>query len=156
MTVSRHTIDGRPALRLERRLPHPVERVWRAVSEPAALARWFVAEAQWTPAVGEQFEAAGASGRVTAVDPPRLLAWEWSVERYSFELEPNGDGCRLVFTHVFNPDFGPAWQHAAGWETYFNRLEAHLGGGHLSEQDAHAGIDTLMERYREQFASAGS
>ena len=154
MTVTQHTLDGRPALRLERHLPHSVERVWRAVSEPAELARWFVAEAQWTPFEGEEFEAAGARGRVTAVEPPRLLAWEWSVERYSFELEPDGDGCRLVFTHVFNPDFGPSWQHAAGWDTYFNRLDAPLAGGHLSEQDAHAGIDALMERYREEFATA--
>jgi hypothetical protein len=155
MTASQHTIDGRPALRIERRLPHSAERVWRAVTEPAELARWFVAEAHWTPAVGEEFEAAGQRGRVTAVEPPRLLAWEWGVERYSFELEPDGDGCRLVFTHLFNPELGPAWQHAAGWETYFNRLDTHLAGGHLSEQDAHAGIDALMERYRAEFAHAG-
>src|SRR5438067_55997 len=86
--------------------------------------------------------------------PPRLLAWEWSVESYSFELEPDGEGCRLVFTHVFNADFGPPWQHAAGWETYFNRLEAHLDGGYLSEQNAHAGMETLMERYRAEFELA--
>jgi hypothetical protein len=29
------TIDGRPAVRFEHRLPHSIERVWRAVSEPA-------------------------------------------------------------------------------------------------------------------------
>ena len=29
------TIDGRPALRFERILGYPVERVWRAVSVPA-------------------------------------------------------------------------------------------------------------------------
>ena len=34
-------IDGRPALRFERYLAHSVERVWRAVSEPAELERWF-------------------------------------------------------------------------------------------------------------------
>jgi predicted nucleic acid-binding Zn ribbon protein len=28
------TVDGRPALRFERVLAHPVERVWRAVSVP--------------------------------------------------------------------------------------------------------------------------
>ena len=59
----------------------------------------------------------------------------------------------LVFTHVFNPALGPGWQHAAGWETYFDRLDAHLAGGYLSEEDAHEGIDALMERYRERFAA---
>ena len=62
----------------------------------------------------------------------------------------------LVFTHVFNPALGPGWQHAAGWETYFNRLDAHLAGGHLSEEDAHAGIAALMDHYRESFGPASA
>jgi uncharacterized protein YndB with AHSA1/START domain len=40
MTVHQHVVDGRPALRLARHLEHSVERVWRAVSEPAELAKW--------------------------------------------------------------------------------------------------------------------
>jgi Activator of Hsp90 ATPase homolog 1-like protein len=151
-TGTQHSVDGRPALRFERRLAHPVERVWRAVSQPAELERWFVAVVPWTPAVGETFEAGGATGRITAVDEPRLLAWEWGSELYSFELSPFGDdGCLLVFTHVFTAEFGPDWQHAAGWETYFARLDAHLAGGFLSETDAHAGIDDLMAAYRADF-----
>jgi uncharacterized protein YndB with AHSA1/START domain len=154
MSGSQTTVDGRPALRFERRLDHSVQRVWRAVTEPAELARWFVSEVPWTPAAGETFAAHGQTGRITAFEPPRLLAWTWGAERYRFELAPDGDGCVLVFTHVFDPELGPGWQHAAGWETYLNRLEAHLGGGFLSEQDAHAGIDELMQRYRERFAAA--
>ena len=151
MTASQLTVDGRPALRLERRLEHSVERVWRAVTAPAELARWFVAEVPWTPTAGEEFEAGGEHGRITALEPPRLLAWTWGIEEYSFELTADGDGCVLVFTHVFNPALGPGWQHAAGWETYFNRLDAHLAGGFLSEEDAHEGIDALLERYRAAF-----
>lgn len=151
MSTTQQTVDGRPALRVERRLGHSIERVWRAVIEPPELARWFVAEVPWTPAVDEEFEAYGERGRITALEPPRLLAWTWGVERYAFELAPDGDGCVLVFTHVFNPELGPAWQHAAGWETYFNRLDAHLAGGFLSEEDAHEGIDALFARYRDAF-----
>jgi len=62
----------------------------------------------------------------------------------------------LVFTHVFNPELGPGWQHAAGWETYFNRLDAHLAGGYLSEEAAHEGIDALMEHYRASFGPASA
>ena len=151
MTASQLTVDGRPALRLERRLDHSIERVWRAVTVPAELARWFVAEVPWTPAPGEEFEAYGERGRITALEPPRRIAWEWGTERYAFELAADGDGCRLVFTHVFNPELGPGHQHAAGWETYFARLDAHLEGGFLSEEDAHEGIDALMARYRAAF-----
>lgn len=153
MTGTQETIDGRPALRFERHLAHSQERVWRAVSEPAELAGWFVAPVDWIPEEGETFEAAGDTGRITKVDPPRTLAWEWGAERYRFELTPHPDGTTLVFTHVFSGALGPGWQHAAGWETYLARLDAHLAGGHLSEEDAHAGIDELMARYRERFAA---
>lgn len=154
MTGRQITVDGRAALRFERRIGHSVERVWRAVTEPAELAGWFVAPVPWTPVAGEEFEAAGETGRITDLEPPHRIAWTWGAERYSFELSRDGDGCRLVFTHVFSAALGPAWQHAAGWETYFNRLDAHLDGGHLSEEDAHRDIDQLMARYREAFASA--
>jgi uncharacterized protein YndB with AHSA1/START domain len=153
MTTTQQTIEGRPALRLERRLPYPVERVWRAVTEPAELERWFVSAVPWTPELGESFEAAGQHGQITELDPPRRFAWRWDIELYSFDLTPDGDGCLLVFTHVFNPELGPGWQHAAGWETYFDRLAAHLAGGYLSEEEAHENIEALFSRYREQFAA---
>ena len=145
------TIDGRPALRLERRLAHSPERVWRAVTEPAELAQWFVAPVAWTPALGETFEGGGQAGEITALDAPRLLAWSWGDERYAFELAPDGDGCLLVFTHVFDDRYGPAAQHAAGWETYLDRLEALLAGSALSEEDAHGPIGELHERYAARF-----
>jgi uncharacterized protein YndB with AHSA1/START domain len=151
MTVTQQIVNGRPALRFERRLDHAIDRVWRAVTEPSELAQWFVSEVSWTPEVGEEFEAGGETGRITAVEPPRLLAWTWGVEEYSFELTPDGDGCVLAFTHVFDPRLGPAWQHAAGWDTYFKRLDALLAGGFLSEEDAHEGVAELIERYRTSF-----
>ena len=57
----------------------------------------------------------------------------------------------LVFTHVFDARYGPAAQHAAGWETYLARLDAHLAGGALSEERAHAAIGELHERYAARF-----
>ncbi|HEX8632329.1 MAG TPA: SRPBCC domain-containing protein [Catenuloplanes sp.] len=144
------TIDGRPALRFERVLRHSVERVWRAVSVPAELERWFPAAADWTPATGEIFEAAGMTGEVTEVDPPHRLAWTFAGELYSFDLATHPDGCRLVFTHVIR-DGTLAAQHAAGWESYLSRLEPHLAGGHLSEEEAHGSWEDVHERYAERF-----
>ena len=144
------TIDGRPALRFERRLAQSVDRVWRAVSEPAELERWFPAAADWTPAVGETFEAAGMTGEVTDVEAPHRLAWTFDGDRYSFELTSQEGGCLLVFTHVFD-DRALAAQTATGWHAYFTRLDAHLAGGHLSEEEAHAGWEDVHERYAEQF-----
>ena len=144
------TIDGRPALRFERTLAHSLERVWRAISEPAELECWFPAAADWTPATGETFGAYGTTGEVTEVDAPHRLAWIFGGERYSFELAAQEDGCRLIFTHVFD-DRALAAQTAAGWETYLSRLEPHLAGGYLSEEEAHAPWEEVHERYAERF-----
>ena len=125
-------------VRIERRYPHSIERVWRAITEPDELAQWFVVRPGWKPELGETWHQMGADGRITELEPPRVFAWEWGIERYRFELEPDGDGTRLVFTHLFNPQLGPAEQHERGWTAYFARLEAHLAGGHLTEEEAHA------------------
>ncbi len=144
------TIDSRAALRFERHLPHPIERVWRAVSEPQELARWFVAPVHWTPITGETFEAYGQRGEVTAVNPPRLLEWIFAGERFSFELSRDGDACRLVFTHVLTERALGA-QHAAGWEAYLDRLEGTLNGATVTVEVAHAPVGELHERYAALF-----
>ena len=71
-------------------------------------------------------------------------------ERYSFDLAAQGSGCRLVFTHIFD-DRALAAQTAAGWETYLSRLDAHLAGGHLSEEAAHEPWEEVHERYAQRF-----
>jgi uncharacterized protein YndB with AHSA1/START domain len=144
------TIDGRPALRFERVLDHSVERVWRAISEPAELERWFPAAADWTPATGETFEAYGATGEVIEAEAPHRLAWTYGGDRYSFELADTEGGCRLIFIHVFE-DRSLAAQTAAGWETYLSRLEPHLAGGNVSEEEAHQPWEDVHERYAERF-----
>lgn len=144
------TVDGRPALRFERRLAHPVERVWRAVSDPSELERWFPAAVAWTPAAGEQLEAYGMTGEVTEAEAPYRLAWTFNGEAYSFDLAEDGGGCRLVFMHIFD-DRASAAQTAAGWETYFLRLGPLLEGDFLSEKDAHDGYEDIHERYAARF-----
>ena len=150
MNGTLETVDNRPALRFERRLAHPAERVWRAISEPAELERWFLGPVHWTPEAGESFEAMGQAGEVREVEPPHVLAWTWGSEDFRFELTPDGEGCVLAFTHVFE-DRSLGAQHAAGWESYFSRLDAHLAGGFLSVDDAHAPAPELHERYAERF-----
>ncbi len=150
MNGSLETVDGRPALRFERRLDHSVERVWRAITEPAELARWFVAAVEWTPELGEAFEAMDQPGEITELEPPRLIAYTWGGELFRFELRPDGAGCLLTFSHVFD-DRALGAQHATGWELHFDRLAAFLAGGALSEDDAMRGFPALHEHYAERF-----
>jgi uncharacterized protein YndB with AHSA1/START domain len=150
MSATMETVDGLPALRFERRLGYPLERVWRAVTDPAELERWFVDSVNWTPELGETFEKYGQSGEITELDPPNVIAWTFGADRFRFELRPEGEGCLLVFTHVFG-DRSLSAQHAAGWEAYLSRLDAHLAGEFLSELDAHENVAEWKARYAEEF-----
>lgn len=58
------------------------ERVWRAISDPTELARWFPQRATWDlrPGGTGTFHWEGHGDfeiRVQAVDAPRYLAWRW-------------------------------------------------------------------------------
>jgi hypothetical protein len=92
----------------------------------------------------------GQAGEITELEPERVLAWTLGSERFRFELAPDRDGCLLVFTHVFD-DRALGAQHAAGWEAYLDRLDSHLAGGFLSEQEAHESFPQRQERYAESF-----
>lgn len=145
------TIDGRPTLRFELSLNHSVERVWQAVSVPAELERWFPAAVDWTPAVGETFEAGGATLEVTEVDPLRRLAWTYAGLTQSFGLAAKGEGCRLIFTHTVDADLTLVAQTATGWETYFSRLDPYLRGENITEEVAHEQWAEIHESYAELF-----
>ena len=65
-------------------LTAPVDRVWRALTDPEELARWFpdrVDQAEVTSGVDGRFvwEKHGSFAfRLEAVEPPRRLVWRWA------------------------------------------------------------------------------
>ena len=134
MNGSLHTADGRHVLRFERRLAHPVEKVWRAITEPDHLAHWFPATTQIDLRLGGTIrfvfpggEIEASEGVITELDPPRVFAFTWNGEPLRMELRPDGDGCVLTFTHGFT-DRPMAASFATGWETCLGALESALGG----------------------------
>jgi uncharacterized protein YndB with AHSA1/START domain len=64
-----HTADGRSVLRFERRLAHPVEKVWRAITEPDDLAAWFPAQLVGERAPGAKIRFVFATGGTHTQDP---------------------------------------------------------------------------------------
>ena len=129
------TVDGRPALRFERRLPHPIEKVWRAVTEADELSHWFPAavttdELRVGARLGFTFpddDFPPSDGEVTELDPPRLFAFTWGPERLRFELDSEADGCVLRFTH-FLGEGDQASRDAAGWHVCLDLLGRSLAG----------------------------
>lgn len=154
------TIDGQPVLRFERRLRHSPAKVWRAVSDPAEMGHWFptAVEAELRPGAPMRFTfpddapvAGDWEGEVLEVDPEKVYMFRWHTDVLRFELIPDGDGCRLVFTQTIGGGavgrLG-AGRTAAGWDRCLDGLVARLDGTTLPQE-----ADWLapMESYIEEF-----
>ncbi|MFF3764092.1 SRPBCC family protein [Streptomyces sp. NPDC001922] len=142
MNETLSTADGRPALRIERRLAHPPGKVWRALTEPEHLSRWYPFTAtELDLRLGGLIRFDDGRGTVmdaviTELDPPRRFAFSQhapegmtreSDDLVRFELSPDGAGCVLVFTHVFDDRFAAA-SYASGWQVCLDALSAELDG----------------------------
>jgi uncharacterized protein YndB with AHSA1/START domain len=147
------TTGARPVLRFERHLDHPVQRVWRAITDPEELRDWFPGVPRFPLEAGAEFVVEGepgGRGRLLAIEPPHLLDFEWGGEHLRFELAPDGDGCLLTFTQELG-DRGLGAQTAAGWELCFDRLAGLLAGTPISDGESLERWPELHERYAEAF-----
>jgi uncharacterized protein YndB with AHSA1/START domain len=151
------TVEGRPAVRLERRLQHPPAKVWPAISAPEELAHWFPAtvEAEFEPGATIRFSMEGTTedGEILEYDEPNVFAFTWNDDVLRIELFPDGDGTRLVFTHTFGrgePAIAKltAGRTATGWGVCLDSLEARL-----DDRPFEPPTDWLgpIERYVEEF-----
>ena len=120
--------DGVAVLRYRRRLAHPQQKVWHALTDDAHLAEWFptTIEGERTPGAplhfsfrqgeGEPFE-----GEMLAFDAPTLMELRWADDVLRFELSPDGSGCVLDLTVTF-PEYAKAARDGAGWHVCLDRL----------------------------------
>jgi uncharacterized protein YndB with AHSA1/START domain len=154
------TVEGRPAVRLERRLKHPPAKVWPVISDPAELAHWFPAaiEAELKPGATIRFSMEGmegmsTEGEILEYDEPNVFAFTWNGDVLRMELFADGEGSRLVFTHSFGrgePAIAKltAGRTATGWGVCLDTLEARLDGRTFEQPTNWLGP---IERYVEEF-----
>jgi uncharacterized protein YndB with AHSA1/START domain len=122
-------------LRFTRRLAHPPEKVWRAVTEPEHLAAWFpdtMIVERWEVGAPVRFEPAPGmpepfDGEVLAFDPPRMLELRWGADVIRFEIRPDGDGTEFTLLDTLE-EVGKAARDGAGWHVCLDQLEHHLEG----------------------------
>jgi uncharacterized protein YndB with AHSA1/START domain len=124
------------------------ETVWEFLVDPEKIVRWKGVEATLDPRPGggyrcEVLPGHNARGEVVELDPPRRLVLTWGWEpgpegpnpvppgssTIVFELEPDGNGTRLRFTHRDLPTPEAVERHAAGWDHYLDRLGIAAAGG---------------------------
>ncbi len=138
-------------LRFERTLPGPIERVWAHLVEPELRALWLASgpiEArvggaltmifhndrlspieEVVPERYRQYDGANFTARITAFEPPHLLAHTWDDSEVRFELTALDDGrVRLVLTHRGLGDGEERTGVLAGWHTHLDILGDRLAG----------------------------
>jgi uncharacterized protein YndB with AHSA1/START domain len=98
-----------------RTLAHPIDKVWRAVTEPGHQQHWFP---------DGPFD-----GEVLVSEPPHRLELQWFTDRIRIELAvtPDGRGTVLTFTDTF-AELGKAARDGAGWHDCLDELGHHLDG----------------------------
>ena len=160
------TIENRPALRFERRLSHPVEVVWQAITQPDELEHWFPSRVEvdeLRPGADMTFRfenmpldaPSTMTGRVLAFDPPRLFEFFWGGDHLRFELEPAGhseEECLLRLT-VLLDEREKAARDSAGWHVCLDRLGRQLAG---AEPGGREDWGRLYAEYQRRGAPAGA
>ncbi|MHB8576922.1 MAG: SRPBCC family protein [Dehalococcoidia bacterium] len=121
-------------LRFTRRLLHPPEKVWRALTEPQHLAAWFPTDIEGERQTGAALrfvfrrnEGPTIDGQMLAYEPPSLLELRWGDEVLRFELQADGTGTLLTFVNTID-ELGKAARDAAGWHVCLDALARELDG----------------------------
>ncbi|WP_214368608.1 SRPBCC family protein [Pseudonocardia sp. H11422] len=155
MSETLRTVDGRSVLRMERRLAHPPEKLWRAITEPAHLDRWFPSAVEVNLRAGGVIRFAGhdasdgpeTEGVVTDLDPPKIFAYTWGDDHLHWEIVPDGAGSVLVLIHTFDDHAGAA-SFAAGWTACVGALAEVLADAPISQPgDMIAAHEVFVARF---------
>ena len=102
------TNDTTAAIECDEYLPYPPDVVWRAITDPATIAKWWADAGDLRPIVGHRFTVdmdrwGTQRCTVVEVDEPRLLRYTFSEgvldSMLTWRLEPEGAGTRLFLVH---------------------------------------------------------
>lgn len=131
-------------LKYQRRLAHPREAVWKAITDPKELVMWFNNKAVIDGRNGGTIDfvtgPAGfhTTGRILVWDPPRVFEHEWHIAPHPqlpkreveavirWELVRDGDSStilNLTFSRLTKPT---ALGFASGMHAFLDRLAAQL------------------------------
>jgi uncharacterized protein YndB with AHSA1/START domain len=136
-----------PALVVEREMPHPPEKIWRALTEGPLIGEWLLKN-DFQPVVGHQFSFRAPpmpqwSGvvycQVLVVDPLAKLSYTWDVGEeeekrmkwvVTWTLTPTSGGVLVRMEQSgFKPQDEQAYQGATyGWRKFFGGLERVVAG----------------------------
>jgi uncharacterized protein YndB with AHSA1/START domain len=121
---------------VEREMPYPPEKIWRALTQPHLIEEWLMKN-DFKLQLGHRFTLSADWGsvdcQVKACEPNKTLAYAWEAmgleSVVTWTLTPTSTGTRLrVEQSGFRPDQEQAYRGAQfGWQRFFANLEQVLG-----------------------------
>ena len=117
---------------VERDVPFPPEKIWRALTQPHLIEEWLMKN-DFKPVVDHRFNLRADWGavdcQVLAIEANKILSYSWAA--YGLEsvvtwtLTPTGTGTHLRMEQSgFRPDQQQAYKGAkGGWRQFFTALE---------------------------------
>jgi uncharacterized protein YndB with AHSA1/START domain len=127
---------------VERDLPFPPEKIWRALTQPHLMEEWLMKN-DFKPVVGHNFSLRMESQpnwngvidcRVLIVEPNKALSYTWGTlgleTAVTFTLTPTRAGTHLRMEQTGFPGDRPQNYQGAkyGWQKFFGQLEQVLAG----------------------------
>jgi uncharacterized protein YndB with AHSA1/START domain len=129
--------SGTQTLIIERDLPHPPTKVWRALTQRALIAEWLMAN-DFELKMGRAFQlrtepVGGWSGiidcEVVAIDEPRLLSYRWesmglkTVVAFTLTATAAGTHLRMEQSGFASQDDQNYRGATYGWQKFLAQLE---------------------------------
>jgi uncharacterized protein YndB with AHSA1/START domain len=117
---------------VEREIPYPPEKIWRALTEPHLIEEWLMKN-DFKPLVDHSFSLRADWGavdcQVRQVEPNKTLSYTWAAmgleSVVTWTLTPTSAGTLLRMEHAgFRPDQEQAYQGATfGWRQFIGKLQ---------------------------------
>jgi len=130
--MSKPAVSEARSVVIEREIPYPPEKIWRALTQPHLIEEWLMKN-DFKPAIDHRFKLSADWGsvdcQVVAVEPNKTLSYTWAA--YGLEsvvtwtLTPTQSGTQLRMEQAgFRADQQQAYQGAQyGWQRFFANLD---------------------------------
>jgi uncharacterized protein YndB with AHSA1/START domain len=130
------------SLVIEKEMPHPPEKIWRALTEGPLIQQWLM-DNDFQPVVGHVFQFRSTpvpnwngiiDSEVQIVEPNKKLSYSWGAlglgSVVTWTLTPTDTGTHVRMEHSgFGPDQDAAYKGANyGWQKFIGGLERVVAG----------------------------